>query len=253
MTDKMDPQDYFDYIKERKNKCSDEFLTNFYTVVEEQLKKAVMIGQDAMVRKLDFALKVTEKEHELLKRGIDTFVYSEDIEAYIQSVDNKVVKIIDLEFYPRTIPDEIAEVVASLKEDKIFDNFYVVFTDYTGEVEKKVSKVNRKKDPIIFGTFEQKINGIWNIHDRFYYIGDWEDEYCDLTLSKMVDAMSKKGKDITRSVIKLPTTESIRDYVAALEGNDKDPNQFILRPIKQSYFKKVTTAAKSLGKAIIGG
>ena len=252
MVKKLDPQDYFNYVKNKKHKVSDKFLQDFYTVVEEQMGKAMTVGQDSMIRKLAFVLKTTEKEHVLLEEGIDTFVYREDIEEFIQSVQNKVVKIIDLEFYPRTIPDEIVEKIAKLKEKKIFDNYYIVFTDYTGEAAKSVKEERKRRDPIIFGTFEKKIDGIWNIHDRFYYIGDWEDEYCDLTLSKMVSEMTKKGKDIVRTTVKIPTKEEIASYVHSLEEKDKDPNNFILKPRKQSYFKNIITAGKNMVKAIAG-
>lgn len=242
MAEKFDPNEYFEYIKSKKQKCTDEFLNKFYDVIEEQLHKAVAIKQDAMVRKLDFTLKTTEREHVLAEYGIDTFVYREDIEEFITYVENKVVKIIDLEFYPRTIPDEICEKLKILQENNVFDNYYIVFTDYTNEAGKLVSAERRRKDPILFGTFETKINGIWEIFDRFYYIGDWEDEYCDLTLSKMVDVMSKKGKDIKRKTITLPTKDEVNSYVHALE--ERNNNQMILRPRKQSWFKRVFTAMK---------
>lgn len=30
---------------------------------------------------------------------------------------------------------------------------------------------------------------------KLYYIGDWEDEYCDLTLDKFLDTISKEKSD----------------------------------------------------------
>ena len=37
--------------------------------------------------------------------------------------------------------------------------------------------------------------------ERFYYIGDWVDEYCDLTLDKMVKELVKDDKNYKPSVI----------------------------------------------------
>ena len=145
-----------------------------------------------------------------------------------------------MEKYPRSIPDEVVEKIQLLREKDIFDRFYVVFTDYTGEVEKQVEVEKRRKDPIIFGAFEQRLEGVWDILDRFYYIADWEDEYCDLTLAKMVDAMSKKKKDIIHETsIKQASIEEVRQYVNSLQ--EAENNRFTLRPKKKSFFQKVKT------------
>lgn len=247
----VDPQNYFDYLKSKKNKCTDQFLSNLYDVTLKQLQKAMATGQNLVIRRLHYATSVIEKERELIKEGIDVFVLREDIEYFIEKIENKRVKIVDLEFYPREIPDEIVEKVHRLKEKNIFDNYYVVFTDYTGKITKETKKDVKteqiRKDPILFGTFEQKIDGIYDICDRFYYIGDWEDEYCDLTLTKMVQKMSEKGKTniVNNLAIPNPTTEEVREYINRLDEESK--NRFTLaRPGKKSFIQKVRTAWKAL-------
>lgn len=247
MTETLDPQVYFDIIKDKKQQTTDEFLDNFEKVINLELSKAMKAGQDIMVRRLAYTCSIVRKERQLLKQGIDVFVLREDIEDYISQVKDKVIKVIELENYPRSIPDEIVERVSSLKEQKIFDAYYVVFTDYTGEVERQVQQEQRRKDPILFGTFEQKIDGIWDIYDRFYFIGDWEDEYCDLTLTKMVEAMSKKKDIINKVGLEKADPEAVRTYLNNLEEKSKD--RFILKPNKkQSFFKKVKTAWNILTK-----
>lgn len=244
---KLDPQVYFDIIKDKKQYSDDKFLNDFQKVIDIELAKAMATGQNFLVRRLAYASSVITKERQLLKEGINVFVLREDIEEYIKQVEKKVIKIIELENYPRSIPDEIVQKVAKLKEKNLFDRYYVVFTDYTGEVEKQVEKEKRRKDPILFGAFEQKIDGIWDIMDRFYFIGDWEDEYCDLTLAKMVDAMSKKKKDIIHETsIKQATEEEVRSYLNALK--EAEQNRFTLTSPKQSFFTKVRTAWKVLTK-----
>ena len=51
-----------------------------------------------------------------------------------------------------------------------------------------VPRAKKEKDPILFGIF-----GKWNENgecilasNRMYVIGDWTDEYCDLTLGRML-------------------------------------------------------------------
>ena len=85
-----------------------------------------------------------EKEQKLVEMGITTFIYRDDIDFYIDSVarnrnqDKRPIKIIELERYEREIPDEIVNLIAEVKDK--FDQLYVVFTDYTGKVERQIKK-----------------------------------------------------------------------------------------------------------------
>ena len=247
----LDPQFYFDYVKEKKNKCTDEFLNKLYEVTLEQIRKAMITGQNLIVRRLHFALGAIEREHELVKVGIDTFVLREDIDYFINKIVNKRVKVVDLEFFPRDIPTEIVDRIAMLKERKLFDNFYVVFTDYTGKItqdtKKDVKKEQIRKDPIIFGTFEQKIDGVFDICDRFYYVGDWEDEYCDLTLTKMVQKMTEAGRENivhNASITTDITPEAIREYINRLDEDEENRRMLLVRPQKKSFFQNITIKVK---------
>lgn len=142
------------------------------------------------MKKLMFVVDMIEKERDAIELGIDTFVYLEDIKEFIANVSDEVVKIIRLEDYPREVPDDIVDEYLKVRD--VFDRFYVVFTDYTGEAEKKVEKSRRDKDPILFGAFHNKEED--ELNEKFYYIGDWIDEYCDLTLEKMVTEMKDANK-----------------------------------------------------------
>lgn len=210
---KLTPQQYFEEIKDRKHHITDAELVKVYDNCLDLLNKYKITGQQKGMRKLMFHLECIEKEREIVKMGINTFIYRDDIEEYIDSVAKDTVKIIELENYEREIPDEIVEVVASVKDK--FDQLYVVFTDYTGKVERQVEKERREKDPILFGTFQNPSNR--TVIDRFYYLGDWEDEYCDLTLDKMVNETEKAGK---RNIVKTISTpkdiEELREQLSSL-------------------------------------
>lgn len=185
----MNPQEYFDEIRNRRHKIDDKQLQAVYDNCLELLSKYRVTGQRNGMKKLMFHLACIEKERDLVAMGIDTFVYRDDIEYYIDHVSSDVVKIIDIESYEREIPDEIVETIALVKDK--FDQLYIVFTDYTGKVERQVEKERRKKDPILFGAFVSEREGV--VDDRFYFLGDWEDEYCDLTLDKMVNETKNIG------------------------------------------------------------
>ena len=244
--EKLDPQVYFDILKNSKHQTTDKFLDDFQKVIQQELSKAMFTKQNKMVKKLAYAMSIIPRERELIKNGVDVYVLKDDVEDYIKHVADKAVKVIELDNYERSIPNEVVEKLQKIQETTPFDRYFVVFTDYTGEQTRKVQEERRRKDPILFGCFEQQIDGVWDVFDRFYFIADWEDEYCDLTLTKMVDAMSKKGKDIIHELaIPDATEETIRSYLNALE---EKRGRFTLKPKKKSFFNKVRTAFKELIK-----
>jgi len=240
MEDKeLTPKEFFDLLKEKKNTITDKNLQQVYDNCLDLLNKYKITGQVKGTKKLIFHLETIEKEQEIVKLGVDTFIYKDDIEEYIDNVAKNTVKIIELENYEREIPDEIIEVIAQVKDK--FDKLYVLFTDYTGKVERQVQKERREKDPILFGTFQDKNSR--TVIDRFYFLGDWIDEYCDLTLDKMVSEIkNKKNKDIIRN-IKTPTDiKELKEQLKQLELQD---DRLVMRTnkseAKKSFFSKIRT------------
>lgn len=125
-------------------------------------------GQKSAMRRLIFNIDCVTKERELVKAGINSFVYESDITNYIENVASKVVKIVELENFSREVPDEIVDIIDRVGH--LFDQMYVVFTDYTGEEERKVTAARREKNPILFGSFQNKRGSLRA--ERFYYLGD---------------------------------------------------------------------------------
>ena len=232
----LSPSEYFEQVKERKNHITDEDLRKVYDNCLELLNKYKITGQKKGMKKLMFHLECIEKEREIVKMGINTFIYRDDIEEYIDNVAKDTVKIIELENYEREIPDEIVNLIAEVKDK--FDQLYVVFTDYTGKVERQIKKERREKDPILFGTFQNQADR--TVIDRFYYLGDWEDEYCDLTLDKMVNETEKTGK---RNIIKtISTPKDIEELKEQLNSLVKDNTRFVIQNNqKKSLFSKIKT------------
>ena len=137
-----------------------------------------------------FHINCIDKEQEAIKAGFASYVYRDDLDDFITNVAHNVVKIIELENYERKIPDDLTDIIS--KARPLFDQLYVVFTDYTGRETKKIEKKERAQDPIIFGCYKTRDNKVWN--HRFYFICDWTDEFCDLTLDKFVSEMVSAGK-----------------------------------------------------------
>ena len=210
----ISPTEYFDFLKGMRHETSDEILDSVRANCLELMEKYTTTGQTAALNKLIFLEGCIEKERALVKAGINTFVYRDDIEDFIEKVADKAVKITTLSDYQRDVPDEIVETIKRV--GGYFDKLYVLFTDYTGREERRVTQERREKDPILFGAFQNGESGM--ITDRFYYLGDWVDEFCDLTLEKMVNAMAAKGKVIVRNVRTPEDKEALLKDFSDLRG-----------------------------------
>ena len=258
--EKISPSQYFDYIKNAKNDITTEALKESYSVFLKLAEKYTKLGQKESLKKLCFLADTLKKEEKLIELGITKYIYKDVIEDYIENVADKTVKIIELSRYMREVPDELVETIEKSKD--LFDEFYVVFTDYTGKEERKVEKERRDKDPILFGVFKNNSN----VADRFYFLGDWVDEYCDLTLDKMVEqyqenkgyspAVETKIPETTDELIEILKSYKIdekkdRDYSLKITSDDDDVkiNSFIKTndvgdEPKKSFFGKVRSAFK---------
>lgn len=244
---KYTPEQYFSLVKNKKNQTNDAQLQDAYDSCLSLLEKYVAIGQTAAAKKLIFQMECIEKERILVKSGIDTFVYRDDIEEYIDNIADDAVKIIELHRYEREIPDEIADVMVKTKN--LFDEFYVVFTDYTGKMERKVAEERRAKDPILFGAFLNTSHRV--VMDRFYYLGDWEDEYCSLTLDKMVSQIKKNSnRNISHDISTPLTLEDLKQQLSKLEKSTKTESFLVSEslivaedstPNKTGLFKNIKT------------
>lgn len=245
----LSPQQYFEIMKNKRNTISSKDLEKIYENCLELANKYRITGQIRGLRKILFCMESIEKEQKLVEMGITTFIYRDDIDFYIDSVarnrnqDNRPIKIIELERYEREIPDEIVDVIDKTKE--LFDQMYVVYTDYTGKEERKIEAEKKQKDPILFGTFQNREKKV--CVDRFYYLGDWVDEYCDLTLDKMINETEKLGRNIIRTITTPKDVKELRDYIDAHYEVEKDSISKIVRRAdadlskKKNIFSKVKT------------
>jgi hypothetical protein len=233
----LTPTDYFDYVKKNKRTTDSKQLQEFKENALYLLDKYQKTNQIAGMKKLMFIINSIGKEERAIENGINQFVYRDDIEDFIGNVASNVVKIIDLPSYPREIPDDIVTEFEKVKD--IFDVFYVVFTDYTGQAEKQVEKKRRDKDPILFGAFHDKEHK--TLSEKFYYIGDWIDEYCDLTLEKMVTEMRNEGREIVHPV---GIPESLDELRKELESYTYVRGEYIrvhntALPVKKGFIQTI--------------
>lgn len=239
----LTPSEYFDKLKNAKQTITDEKLRNSYDTILRLAEKYKKTGQKKSLEKLLFLARTINEEEKLISLGITTFIYRDVIEDYIDHVANDVVKIIELSNYMREIPDEIADAVEKTKD--IFDEFYVVFTDYTGRQERQVAQERRDRDPILFGCFKNRNY----VADRFYFIGDWVDEHCDLTLDKLVEQYKAKkdGMDPRAHVVAPQTSEELLELLDAYKEKEVKANATV-NPDRIFAYTNIDVVANSQPK-----
>ena len=197
----ISPAEYFEMVKSRMQEETEENIRLLYNTTITKLKKYMVTGQVKAAKELYSRCVYLEKEIQLVRKGITQYVLRTDIDNYIEKIAGKCVCIIELKNFDRDIPDDIIDRVAETKE--IFDEYFVVFTDYTGGKRSKVEKERREKDPILFGNIF--VDGM--VSPKMYFIGDWIDDYCELTLDKMIEEIAKKDKSTTAEIL-----HNIDDY-----------------------------------------
>ena len=200
----ISPYEYFNKLKDGIVEEKSENVLSLFNTAMQVLDRYTVTGQKAAAKIVYSNLVYLHKEFKLLELGVtNKYVELDMINTYIDKIADYAVVVCELPNYERPIPDELVDKVAKTRD--IFDEFYVVFTDYTGEKRSKVEKERRDKDPILFGNIF--IDG--KVSPKMYYLGDWVDEYCDLTLDKMIEQMSTKGEYNRDDIVKNISNEEL--------------------------------------------
>ena len=194
----LSPSEYFENLKKMKNEITEEEILQVLDNCLKLMETPKKLGQKKMVKKIYEQSQILIRELQVVQAGFQSYILRDDIIYYIDKIAKKTVKIIELENYEREIPEDVAEKVMDAQERGLFDEFFIVFTDYTGEAERTVSKENRDKDPILFGVIHHPDKDRVPTN-RLYYIADWVDEYCDLTLEELCNQY--KAHDKKKSIL----------------------------------------------------
>jgi hypothetical protein len=183
--------------------------------------------------------------------GYRKYVNRHDVIKMIDNVKPKnSVKIVELENYPRAIPDENADAIEKARDLEIFDLFVVIYTDLTDEeVHTPAQKqfAARNKDPVVLGLF---LNDVLKFqHDRMYLITDWEDEFCDLTFTKMIEKMAQAGVKNPEKEIS-PSIDHINNLVKAARLEVEESNKKV-ETFRQNIVVPSTPLKKTFASRIV--
>ena len=149
------------------------------------LRSADITGQTALKEKLVREMFVNKYEAELYAKGL-YYVVTEEQAVEFAKKSEKGVELLYLKNFSRPLPDEVIKKLDDVNKLGIFDNYVVMAYDPEGKMKDETEEDrNKRKDPILFGVILGS--------NKLYYITDWVDEKCNLTLEQFVDTL-----DITK-------------------------------------------------------
>lgn len=231
---------YLRFVKSKLGKVHQERVKRRLVKLQDLVTYSKEMGQRALYESLCEEIAVLVRESEMVSFGITQWVDFKDIDKFRGMVKEKVIKWEPLEKFPRVVPKEVATKIKQLEKASIFDELWVLFIDYTKQDLKTTKEKIRNKDPILFGKFTHQPN-------RYYYIADWVDEYCDLTLDKFVEKF--KLDDPTYGVNRVtPVNEErwkgIVDEVKARHKRLEDTKMSNWRELEKEEANAETTKLK---------
>ena len=179
--------DFFENIKLIGKGSADTYKDRVVKYLNA-MHTADITGQEALKQKLVREMFVNKYEAELYANNLYYVVTEEQVLDFASKTE-KGVDLIYLKNFARPLPEKVVQKLVEVDSLEVFDNYAVLTYD-----PKKKDKIetaadrDKRKDPILFGL----ISG----SDKLYYITDWIDEYCDLTLAQFVDTLKIEKKDL---------------------------------------------------------
>jgi len=149
------------------------------------LEQAKIMGQQALAEKLIDMIEVVRSESQLFALNLKQYITEEQIIEFYKKSE-KGLNLLWIKNFSRIIPSEFIEIKRKLDELGVFDNYTILTYDPNGKTYAETKEEeDKRKDPIFFGVIKGS--------RKLYYIGDWVDDYCDLTLENFIDEFGKKA------------------------------------------------------------
>ena len=159
--------------------------------------------QTALIEHVEDKLSVIRAEAFLLQNKFDKYLTENNIvefykkfkiqcgeteenSKYLKTHMSKALRLTWIKNYTRIIPNDVIDIKKKTDALKVFDNYVVLhFNSLNESVNDTKEEIREKaKDPILFGVIKDS--------SKLYYVGDWVDEYCDLTLDKLLEEINLK-------------------------------------------------------------
>lgn len=156
---------------------------------ERAMQNAKQMGQHALYEQLAGGLNAYRMETFLVSIGLIKYVKEEDIVRFYKQ-SKRGLRLDWVHNFARAIPESVTTKKTQADEMDIFDNYVVLHYDPKAKAfaETEADK-QRRKDPILFGVMQNR--------RVLYFVGDWVDEVCDLTLDQLAEHL---GRDAIHTI-----------------------------------------------------
>lgn len=179
-----------------------EDVVNHYNTI---VKNAQTTGQKALIEKVKDMIDLISLESKLITSNFTKYVTEEQIVSFLNiedvrlknknEIQKKYIHLSWIKNYNRIIPDKVVEVKRIADTLNVFDNYVILYYSPEGKHESLTKEeIKKAADPILFGVIESS--------NKLYYIADWIDEYCNLTLDKLLNTIDEKSFEITNESVK---------------------------------------------------
>ena len=214
----IDALQFFSMVKA----SSKESVSTYRDRISGYLKSihnAVSVGQTALVEDLLRGLVTNKYESVLYAEGLYYVINEDQMVSFVTQCE-KGIKLDYIKNFTRPLPQEVVDKVNKINQLEVFDNYVILYYDPDGKIYKETAREEAKrKDPILFGVIAGS--------NKLYYIADWVDEYCDLSLEKFIDTIGVTMNEIHMDADKLKQEDSEK----TIETKEK-------KPIKKRTFKR---------------
>lgn len=185
-------QDFFNSVKNSVNQIDEDGVTEVLSKYFDVIENAEHNNQVALVERIKDYVTTLNYELILSKSKFNKFISEADVVDFynVASTNDKYKTGLCLTYvknFVKIIPKEVTDLKKEADTLKVFDNYAVLHYDFEGNSveDTKKEKEAKKKDPILFGIIANS--------RKLYYIGDWVDDYCDLTLDVIIKKLGKTG------------------------------------------------------------
>ena len=176
----IDVIEFFSQVKGLTKANKDKYV-NRLTGYIVALKNCDASGQTALKEKLIRDMVINKYESVLYANDMYYVVTEDQVVDFVKKTQ-KGVRLTYVKNYMRNIPSEVVKKMEDANLLEIFDNYCILHYDPDERAfSETIDETRRRRDPILFGVIRGS--------NKLYYITDWIDEYCDLTLDKFVETL----------------------------------------------------------------
>jgi hypothetical protein len=173
----------FSFVKSKLTKLEQKEIMARLKNLQMVIQSCAETGQAALADHMLIEQATGIRQQEVAAAGFDTYVTLEDVNKF-RHLSKTQIDFGPLEKFPRPIPKRVRNVISAVRRKGLFDELLVLYHNPTREQVTSTKEKVISKDPIIFGRFSYDPGVL-------YYIVDWIDEVCDLTMEQFVKSLKQ--------------------------------------------------------------